>query len=149
MSRETDELATRVHALAIHLLRRVRATDAASGLTASRLSALSVLTFGGPRTVGELAAAEQVSAPTMSRLVTALEREGLAARSTDPADGRRVRVKATPAGVRALERARRRRVERLAALMEEVEAPQRAVVDEAVEVLEALLARPSRSESES
>lgn len=145
MSRETSELATRVHALAIHLLRRVRSTDAASGLTASRLSALSVLVFGGPRTVGELAAAEQVSAPTMSRLVTALEREGLARRSTDPADGRRVHVKATPAGVGALERARQRRVVRLERLIEGVEAPQRAVIDEAVGVLEDLLDRSSES----
>ena len=72
----STEVADRLHSAAIHLLRRIRKVDEASGLSAARLSALSVLVFGGATTVGALARAEQVSAPTMSRLVSGLERDG-------------------------------------------------------------------------
>ena len=106
-------LADRLHSAAIHLLRGLRRVDDATGLTAPRLSALSVLVFAGPRTLGELAAAEQVRPPTMTRLVQALERDGLVARAADPADGRVVRLRATAAGRRILESGRRRRIEAL------------------------------------
>ncbi len=139
METSRTELADRLHSVAIRLLRRVRAADAESRLSASRLSALSVLVYGGPKTVGELASAEQVTAPTMSRLVTALEREGHVRRRPDAADGRRVRVEVTRSGREALERARRRRVMRMAGLLEGIEAEDREAVGEAVEVLERLL----------
>jgi len=69
-------VADRLHSAAIHLLRRVRKQDESLGLTAARASALSVLVFGGPVTIGQLARAEPVEAPTMTRLVVALAREG-------------------------------------------------------------------------
>src|SRR5918993_886010 len=81
-------LADQLHSAAIHLLRGLRGQDAASGLTAPRLSALSVLVFGGPRTVSALAAAEQVRVPTMTRLVQGLKREGLVTSEVDPSDRR-------------------------------------------------------------
>lgn len=133
------QLAERVHSLAIHLLRRVRAADAEAGLSAARLSALSVLVFGGPRSVTALAEAEQVSAPTMSRLLSALEREGLVERRADEADARRVQVSATAQGRAALEAGRARRVDRLAVVLERLGAPERTAVAEAVELLEAAL----------
>jgi DNA-binding MarR family transcriptional regulator len=139
----TRELAERVHSLAIHLLRRVRAADAEAGLSAARLSALSVLVFGGPQTVGGLAEAEQVTAPTMSRLLTALEREGLVERGSDAADGRRVQVAATELGRAALEAGRARRVERLAVVLGDLGAGERTSVAEAVEILEKALERAS------
>src|SRR3954467_2258933 len=80
------DLADRLHSAAIHLLRRLRRADTASGLPAPRLSALSVLVFGGPLTVSELAAAEQVRPPTMTRIIGALEAAGLAEREGDPKD---------------------------------------------------------------
>src|SRR5215475_2178440 len=64
----------RLHSAAIHLLRRLRVRDLESGVGPAQLSALSVLVFGGPRSLGELANAEQVRAPTMSRIVNGLER---------------------------------------------------------------------------
>src|SRR6185436_19812846 len=91
-NRAAEDLAQRLHAAAIHLLRRLRAEDDASGLTAPRLSALSVLVFGGPRSIGELAAAEQVRPPTISRLVRELERDGLVRREADAGDARIQRV---------------------------------------------------------
>ncbi|NUQ13661.1 MAG: MarR family transcriptional regulator, partial [Gemmatimonadaceae bacterium] len=86
-----EALAEAVHRLAIRLLRTLRSEDEQSGLTGPRLSALSVIVFAGPVTLGELAAAEQVKPPTMTRLVRALEREGLVRREKDPADGRVIR----------------------------------------------------------
>jgi DNA-binding MarR family transcriptional regulator len=130
------ELADRLHSVAIRLLRRVRGADAESRMSASRLSALSVLVYGGPKSVGELASAEQVTAPTMSRLVTGLERAGFVRRKRDAADGRRVRVEVTESGVRVLERARRRRVELLAGVMEALSSGEREAVLKAVEILE-------------
>src|SRR5262245_41638100 len=106
-------IADGLHSLAIHLLRRLRIHDAASGLTAPRISVLSVLVFGGRRTMGELAAAEQVRLPTMTRLVQGLARDGLATSKTDAADQRRVNVCATAKGRTILRMARRRRVKAL------------------------------------
>ena len=95
---EAEVIADRLHSAAIHLLRRLRREDTKSGLSAPRLSALSVLVFGGPVTLGELANAEQVRPPTMTRLISALEAEGLVSREADPDDGRLTRIRATPKG---------------------------------------------------
>src|ERR1700739_1344776 len=98
----TTELADRLHSVAIHLLRRLRREDDASGLPAPQLSALSVIVFGGPITLGALAQAEQVRPPTITKLVAALEDAGLVERGVDAADRRVVRVKATARGTRLL-----------------------------------------------
>ena len=66
--------ADQLHSASIHLLRGVRRVDAAAGLPPAQLSALSVVVFGGPLSLGALAAAEQVRPPTMTRIVDALER---------------------------------------------------------------------------
>src|SRR5690348_4947752 len=110
-----DELANRLHSAAIHLLRRVREKDKSSGEGPARLSALSVLVFGRPCSLGQLAAAEQVSAPTMTRIVTGLESRGLAERVKDVNDARRVQIRATPKGTKLLHNARKKRVAYLAA----------------------------------
>jgi DNA-binding MarR family transcriptional regulator len=116
------DVADRLHSAAIHLLRRLRLEDAASGLTAPRLSALSVVVYGGPLTLGALATAEQVRPPTMTRIVSALERAGLVSRAPHPTDGRQIVLSATPEGRRLLEEGRARRTatlaQRLAALPE-------------------------------
>ena len=100
-----DELATALNSVAIHLVRRSRRADLALGVTPARLSALSVLVFGGPRTMQELADAEQVAGPTMSKLVAALVSDGLVRREPDASDRRAVRLSATAAGRRLIERA--------------------------------------------
>ena len=111
---ETFEAADRLHSAAIHLLRRLRVRDRESGVGPAQLSALSVLVLGGgPRSLGELAEAEQVRPPTMSRIVAGLVRAGLVRRGKTE-DGRRVRLEATAKGTRILKEGRRRRVESLA-----------------------------------
>jgi DNA-binding MarR family transcriptional regulator len=113
-SRDRTPLADRVHSAAIHLLRRLRKQDDATGVTPSRLSALSVVVFGGPKTIGQLASAEQVSAPTMTRLVVGMQRDGLVKRERDANDARVIWIRATPKGDRILREGRRRRVAELA-----------------------------------
>src|SRR5215467_12402933 len=93
-----EDLADRLHTAAIHLLRQVRAEDAATGIAPARLSALSVLVFGGAMSLNDLARAEQVRPPTMSRIVDALESEGLARRTVNPQDRRAVVLEATSRG---------------------------------------------------
>lgn len=110
---ETVETADRLHSAAIHLLRRLRVRDRESGVGPAQLSALSVLVFGGARSLGELADAEQVRPPTMSRIVAGLERAGLVRRHATE-DGRRVRLEASPKGTKILQEGRKRRVESLA-----------------------------------
>jgi DNA-binding MarR family transcriptional regulator len=111
---QTMALADQLHSAAIHLLRRLRIRDLASGIGPAQLSALSVLVFGGgPRSLGELADAEQVRPPTMSRIVAGLERAGLVRRHATE-DGRRMGLTATAKGTKLLQQARNRRVESLA-----------------------------------
>jgi len=136
------EVADSLHSAAIHLLRSVRRVDVASGLTAARLSALSVLVFGGPTTIGRLARAEQVSAPTMTRLVQALEREGLVTREAEEGDARAVRVRATAKGRRILVRGRERRVAELVRLLEQLPGEDLDAVRHAAATIEGLLRFP-------
>lgn len=131
-------VAERLHSAAIHLLRAVRRVDTGVGVGPAKLSALSVLVFGGPRSIGALARAEQVRLPTMSRLVRALERDGLATRSADPADGRATRVHATPLGRSVLRRGRTRRVATLARRLEPLPEADRALLARAAELIEGL-----------
>ena len=120
--RESLVLADQIHSAAIHLLRHLRKEDDASGLSAPRLSALSVVVFGGPVTLGQLARAEQVKPPTMTRIVTGLENDALVRREGDKRDKRLTRIYATPKGRKVLMAGRARRVELLARAVENLSA---------------------------
>jgi len=132
-------LADRLHSAAIHLLRRVRKQDITNGEGPARLSALSVLVFAGQKTLGELAAAEQVKPPTMSRIVSGLVRSNLVTITQDPRDARRLRIRATAKGVRLLHKGRKLRVEFLATQLDTLSAEETAKVGGALEILERLL----------
>jgi DNA-binding MarR family transcriptional regulator len=138
---DAERTADRLHSAAIHLLRRLRREDAKTGLSAPRLSALSVVVFGGPLTLGELASAEQVRPPTMTRLVSALEDEGLVTRGPDATDGRLTRIRATPKGRTLLMRGRARRVAALAAEVRALAEADREVVERAIAILEGVIGR--------
>jgi len=137
MSSTKREAADRIHSAAIHLLRRVREVDAkAMGISPSRASALSVLVFGGARSLTELAAAEQVTSATMSKLVTAMEGEGLVRRYPDVNDARSIRIEATAKGRRILERGRTRRLDLLEQLLGGASDAEIAAVGTAASVVE-------------
>lgn len=133
-----ESLADRLHSVAIHLLRHAREADRSSGLGPARLSALSVLVYGGACTIGELASAEQVTPPTMTRIVQGLESDGLAKREVSAQDARAFIVRATPKGRQALLRARDARLKRIQDLLASASAAD-------LEMLEQALARVFRN----
>ena len=133
---ELRETASRLHAGAIRLLRTLRREDDGSGLSAPRLSALSVVVFAGPLSLAELAAAEQVRPPTMSRIVDALVDKGLVSREIDPGNRRSVRIAATEAGTRLLEEGRERRVRALVERLRGLTDYERRALARGAEILE-------------
>jgi DNA-binding MarR family transcriptional regulator len=138
-SEELERVADRLHSASIHLLRQLRREDDATGITAPHLSALSVLVFGGAKTLGELAAAEQVRPPSMTRTVRGLEEAGLAVREPDPTDRRIAWVRATPEGERVLREGRARRVASLAARLQALDAEELAALEHAAALVERVL----------
>jgi DNA-binding MarR family transcriptional regulator len=142
--RKRAELADQLHSVAIHLLRQLRKEDDASGLSAPRLSALSVVVFGGPLTLGQLARAEQVRPPTMTRLVTGLEKDGLVERKADAKDARLTRIVATAKGQRVLVEGRARRVRLLTAAVGQLSETELAHLDRGVQVFRRLIDTLSR-----
>jgi DNA-binding MarR family transcriptional regulator len=139
MARQTvnnEEVADRIHSAAIHFLRRVAREDDAGGVSPARLSALSVVVYAGPLTLGELAAAEGVRPPTMTRIVAALEEDGLVRRETAPDDGRVTIVRVTAKGARAIDRARARRLKLVQRGVSRLSRADAAALRRAAELLE-------------
>jgi DNA-binding MarR family transcriptional regulator len=139
-----DALAARLNSVAIHLVRRSRRADQELGVPPGQLSALSVLVFGGGRTVARLAETEQVTSPTMTRIVDGLERAGLAVRLPHPDDRRAIRVEATDDGRRVMERGRQQRVAVLSAVLGRLSAEELDAVDRASTALAAALRAEQR-----
>jgi DNA-binding MarR family transcriptional regulator len=135
---EAASLADRVHSAAIHLLRRLRRTDPLTGVNPAQLSVLSVL-MGGPRTIGELAAIEQVQPPTMSRLIRDMEAAGLVFRTRDEQDGRVVWIQWTADGEEVLTHGRELRIAALRNQVDALPADERQVLIAGLEVLERLV----------
>src|SRR5919197_1307446 len=140
MARQVHEVPDILHSAAIHLLRRASERDRMAQISSARLSALSVVVFRGPLTLGELAAAEGVRSATMTGIVNGLEDQGLVRRRPHAADGRAVHVEATAAGRRLLQRARARRIELVASKLNDLSAEELDVLWRAGELLEARFA---------
>lgn len=134
--------ATRLHSGAIRMLRMVRAADDATGLSAPRLSALSVLVFGGAKSLSALARAEQVTSATMSKLVSDLEAEGLVAKRVDTVDRRGVRIEVTARGRALMEKGQKARLALLQARLAKLSAAERAVLDQAAALMQRLAVTP-------
>jgi DNA-binding MarR family transcriptional regulator len=148
LSRVNRSVADRLHSAAIHLLRRLRREDEAMGLSAARASALSVLVFGGrPVTLGALAQAEQVSAPTITRLIVGMERDGLVRRQPDADDRRIVWLHPTAKGARLLHAGRQRRVAALEADLARLAPAERDALADATGILERVLQHPSAADA--
>ena len=132
------ELADRLHSAAIHLLRRARRSDPLTGATPAQLSALSVL-MSGPKTLGDLASAEQVRAPTISRLAAEMERVGLIRRREDPSDARVVHVEMTAKGRRVLDKGRELRIADIAGRVRRLDTTDMGTLENAVGIIEGML----------
>jgi len=142
---DTRQVADRVHSAAIHVLRRAGEADRDGGITPARLSALSVVIYRGPLSLGALAEAEGVRSATMTGIVNGLEDDGLVRRRAHASDRRAVLVEATARGRRALEAARTRRLGLIAERLGDLSAAELAAVARAAELLEARFA-PHRAE---
>ena len=135
MPRQAREVADLLHSASIHVLRRA-AERAEAPISAARLSALSVVVFRGPLTLGELAAAEGVRSATMTGIVNGLEADRLVRRRPHGSDRRAVLVEATPAGKRLLQRARRKRIDLVADRLADLSAAELDLLWHAGELLE-------------
>jgi len=138
-SQSVSQVADHLHSAAIHLLRRLRQTDTLLAVSGPKLSALSVLVFGGPCTLGALANAEHLRGPTMSQMVEELERAGLLVRRQKPEDRRSVLLEATPRGREVLEQGRQLRIVQLAEQLEHLTSKELETLRSAVALLERLL----------
>jgi DNA-binding MarR family transcriptional regulator len=136
---EIRDISARLHASAIRLLRSLRREDDGSGLSAPRLSALSSIVQSGPMSLAELAAAEQVKPPTMSRIVDALVERGLISRETRPGDRRSVRIIATREGEQLLKAGREQGVGALVTRLATLADSERRALARGVEILERIV----------
>jgi DNA-binding MarR family transcriptional regulator len=137
---ETPEaIAGRLRLSATRLARRLR-QEAQTGLSPSQLSALAMVERHGPVTLGDLAECEQVSPPTITRVVVKLEADGLLTRQPDPDDRRVTRVLLTPKGKTLLSASRRRKTSWLTMQLVGLDATERARLADALDALDALTA---------
>ena len=132
---DAGELAARLASISTVLQRHLSRADTGEGLTRARLSALALLVLGGPRTLGDLAAAEHVRPPTMTRLIHAMEADGLVTRRPNPDDARSVVIEATPKGVTQLESGRARQIAPLAETIADLDRAERLQLEEAADLL--------------
>ena len=132
---DSMELAARLASISTVLQRHLSRADTGEGLTRARLSALGLLVLGGPRTLGDLAAAEHVRPPTMTRLIHAMEADGLVTRKPNPDDARSVMIEATAKGIKQLEKGRTRQVAPLAETISDLDRAERLQLEEATDLL--------------
>lgn len=135
---QTRDVAARLHSASIRLLRTLRREDDGSGLSAPRLSALSHIAMEGPVSLADLAHAEQVRPPTMSRIVDALVERGLVTRVPDPRDRRSVRIMASEEGTKLMNGGGERRVHALVGRLHKLADSERRALARGVEILERL-----------
>ena len=131
------ELAARLRVAVGRLHRRIRLDS--NDVPPLQLSTLVSIQDHGPLRLGELAAREAVSAPTMTRVLAALDERGLILRKPDPVDARSTRVELSPTGIRALAEVRSRRTALLDARFARLTAEQRAALEAALPALEAMV----------
>ena len=132
-------LASPLRLAVMRLARRVRQEAMGGDVTPSMLSALATVERQGPLTLGELAAAERIQPPSMTKIVARLAESGLVVREIDASDRRVARVQVTRDGKRLVERSRSRGSAYVAGRLARLTPEERAVLEAAVPVLERLL----------
>jgi DNA-binding MarR family transcriptional regulator len=137
----SSDLASELRLAVMRLSRRLR-QHAPEGITPSQLSALSVIVREQRLTLSQLAEAERVQPPTITRVIDSLEREGLATRVPSDQDRRVAFVEATREGRALVETIRRRRDAYLARRLRTFSADDRALLERAARLLERLIEDP-------
>src|SRR3954463_8284833 len=139
---DTTDLATRFRFALFPLVRQLRHHNI--DLSASQSSALATISRRGPLTVGELAKAEHVSSPMITKIAKGLEEEGLVTRSVDVTDKRVTQMAITREGERRLERSRGRKNAWLAQQFEHLSADELDAVAAALPLLAPVRARAAQ-----
>ena len=132
------EIAARLRLSATRLARRLR-QESSAGLSPSQQSALAVIANHGPLTLGALAEHERVAPPSITKVVSKLECDGLVTRAPDPADRRVCRVAISPEGSALLEESRRRKTAWLTARISQLDAERQRRLADALDVLDELI----------
>jgi DNA-binding MarR family transcriptional regulator len=141
------QTADKLHSAALHLLRAAAAADAGMRLDGPRASLLSILAFAGPQTMSRLAEMERVTPAAVTKLVTALERQGLAVRVRDDTDRRLVRVHATEAGIAILSKGRAARVKVVQGLLRGLSKDELGTLDAAAAIMERMVRAAAASDT--
>ncbi len=136
-----EEVAGRLRSAVNRLQRRLR-QESLGGLSPAQASALGSVHRHGNPTLGELAAIEQVQPPTITRIVAGLAEAGMVTRVADANDRRSARVRATPAGERALEQIRTRKNAFLRRRLDQLSEEEQRHSADLVAFLEHLLEQP-------
>jgi DNA-binding MarR family transcriptional regulator len=137
--RTDSGLAASLRVSVARLHRRLRTEHAEDvGVSFGALAVLGLLRREGDQTIGQLAAAERVRPPSMTRTVSCLESEGLVQRRAHPTDGRQVVISLTGQGEELLAAERRRRDAWLARRLRELTPDERAALRQAAPILERL-----------
>lgn len=131
------EIASRLRLSATRLARRLR-QESSAGLSPSQLSALAVIGGSGPMTLGALAEQERVAPPSITKVVSKLESDGLVTRSSCPEDRRVCHVAISPDGAALLDETRRRKTAWLSARISELDSEQQRRLADALDVLDEL-----------
>ncbi len=139
-TRSETAVASALRLAVMRLARRLRGERSDSSLSISQIAALSTLERSGPLTPRELAAAERVQPPSMTRIAASLETAGLITRTDHPSDGRQVLLAASPDGAALVREDRRRRDAWLAQRLHGLPAEDLDVLRRAAVVLERLAA---------
>jgi DNA-binding MarR family transcriptional regulator len=134
--RTGSALASNLRVGVARLARRLRQEGAGEDATPSQLTALATLYHRGPMTVGELAGAERVKPPSMTRIVAGLEERGLVTRVSSAHDRRVQHVSVTDAGRAAHEEYRKRRDAWLCRQLTKLDPDERELLMKAADVLD-------------
>ncbi|MEO6122788.1 MAG: MarR family transcriptional regulator [Ilumatobacteraceae bacterium] len=120
----------------MRLARRLRRERGDEDLTLTQLALLGTLEMNGSSTLGELAAEERISAPSVTRIVNAMVEAGLVTRRAHETDGRQVVAELTPAATTLLDRNRRQRNLWLAEQVSHLSSEQHDVLRQAIDILD-------------
>ncbi|MGH2352816.1 MAG: MarR family winged helix-turn-helix transcriptional regulator [Chloroflexota bacterium] len=137
-ARTAADIAARLRLSATRLARRLR-QESGADLSPSQLSALAVIANHGPLTLGALADLERVAPPTITKVVSKLECDGLVTRTPDPSDRRVCRVAISPEGATMLDEVRRRKTAWLTARISQLDPERQHRLADALDVLDELI----------
>lgn len=132
-------LADRLTLSAVRLTRWLRAADPAPRLSGPQASALAVVVHAGRIRMSDLAALEEVSRPTITRVAGELGALGLIDRTVDAQDRRVMWLTATDSGRILLAEGQARRIAPLAEAISQLTPGDRLRLEDGLAVLESLL----------